>query len=72
MKSLIFISLTTLFLFSGCATKEEIISQEQKTEETQQDNIITDAKISGANIIVTTEKDIVKIKPLIGKMKMNY
>jgi membrane-bound lytic murein transglycosylase A len=44
MKSLIFISLTTLFLFSGCATKEEIISQEQKTEETQQDNIKTDAK----------------------------
>ena len=44
MKFLIFISLTTLFLFSGCATKEEIISQEQKTEETQQDNIKTDAK----------------------------
>ncbi len=44
MKSLIFISLTTLFLFSGCATKEEIISQEQKTEETQQDTIKTDAK----------------------------
>lgn len=34
-------------------------------------NIITEAKISGANIIVTTEKDIVKIKPLIGKMKMD-
>jgi membrane-bound lytic murein transglycosylase A len=44
MKFLIFISLTTLFLFSGCATKEEIISQEQKTEESQQDNIKTDAK----------------------------
>lgn len=44
MKSLIFISLATLFLFSGCATKEEIISQEQKTEETQQDTIKTDAK----------------------------
>jgi membrane-bound lytic murein transglycosylase A len=44
MKFLIFISLTTLFLFSGCATKEEIISQEQKTEETPQDNIKTDAK----------------------------
>ena len=44
MKSLIFISLTTLFLFSGCATKEEVISQEQKTEEPQQDTIKTDAK----------------------------
>ena len=44
MKSLIFISLTTLFLFSGCATKEEVISQEQKIEETQQDTIKTDAK----------------------------
>ena len=44
MKFLIFISLTTLFLFSGCATKEEVISQEQKTEETQQDTIKTDAK----------------------------
>ncbi len=34
-------------------------------------NIVTDAKISGANIIVTTEKDIVKIRPIIEKMTID-
>ncbi len=34
MKSLIFISLSILFLFSGCATKEEIIPIEEKVQET--------------------------------------
>ena len=34
MKSLIFIiSLTTIFLFSGCATKEKVVPQEQKIQE---------------------------------------
>ena len=34
MKSLIFIiSLTTIFLFSGCATKEKVVTQEQKIQE---------------------------------------
>ncbi len=45
MKSLIFISLSTLFLFSGCATKEEDIPQEQKIEVIQkQDDIKTSSK----------------------------
>ena len=45
MKSLIFISLSTLFLFSGCATKEEYIPQEQKIEVIQkQDDIKTSSK----------------------------
>lgn len=44
MKSLIFILLATLFLFSGCATKEETIPQEQKIEETVEDTIKTDTK----------------------------
>ena len=40
MKSLIFISLTTIVLFSGCATKKETIPQEQKSE--IENNIIKD------------------------------
>jgi len=44
MKSLLFISLTILLLFSGCATKEEIISQEQKSEEISKDTLKDDAK----------------------------
>ena len=32
MKSLVFISLTALFIFSGCATKEKVIPEEQKIE----------------------------------------
>ena len=46
MKSLLFISLTTLFLFSGCATKEETIPVEEKVEVVvpQQDSIKTNTK----------------------------
>lgn len=40
MKSLIFISLTTIVFFSGCATKKETIPQEQKSE--IENNIIKD------------------------------